>query len=134
MVKPPVVHIAGLLRALGRGIDTDAWMWLIEPRGPAALLPAERRRLGRHALARHGDLPRALVDRRRTRSGRSALKNGDKATCPTDADELRRPRARRSGASPTLTGQTDARRSQRFARRALADAHARWKKRARTRR
>src|SRR5581483_10959082 len=29
----------------------------------AALLPAERRRLGRHPLARHGDLARALVDR-----------------------------------------------------------------------
>ena len=32
--------------------------------GPAALLPAGRRRLGRHALARHGDVPRALVHRR----------------------------------------------------------------------
>ena len=32
-------------------------------RRPAALLPAERRRLGRLALARHGHLPRALGDR-----------------------------------------------------------------------
>ena len=30
MVKPPVVYIAGLLRALGRGIDTDAWVWLAD--------------------------------------------------------------------------------------------------------
>ncbi len=28
MVKPPVVYAAGLLRATGRGIDTDAWTWL----------------------------------------------------------------------------------------------------------
>jgi uncharacterized protein (DUF1800 family) len=28
MVKPPVVYTAGLLRALGRGIDTSAWLWL----------------------------------------------------------------------------------------------------------
>jgi len=28
MVKPPIVYTAGLLRALGRGIDTDAWSWL----------------------------------------------------------------------------------------------------------
>lgn len=28
MVKPPVVYLAGLLRTLGRGIDTDAWVWL----------------------------------------------------------------------------------------------------------
>ena len=57
------LYLAGLLRGLGRGIDTEAWTWLDRARRPAALLPAERRRLGRHALARHGDLPRALGDR-----------------------------------------------------------------------
>ena len=28
IVKPPVVYIAGLLRALGRGIDTRSWAWI----------------------------------------------------------------------------------------------------------
>ena len=28
MVKPPVVFLAGMLRARRRGIDTDAWTWL----------------------------------------------------------------------------------------------------------
>jgi uncharacterized protein (DUF1800 family) len=28
MTKPPVVHIAGLLRRLGAGITTDAWAWI----------------------------------------------------------------------------------------------------------
>jgi uncharacterized protein (DUF1800 family) len=28
MVKPPVVYAAGMLRALGRGVDTDAWTWI----------------------------------------------------------------------------------------------------------
>ena len=28
MVKPPVVHTAGMLRALGRAIDTDSWAWI----------------------------------------------------------------------------------------------------------
>ncbi|MBA3838793.1 MAG: DUF1800 family protein [Thermoleophilaceae bacterium] len=28
ITKPPVVYVAGLLRALGRGIDTDAWGWI----------------------------------------------------------------------------------------------------------
>ena len=28
MVKPPVVYTAGLLRGLGSGIDTSAWVWL----------------------------------------------------------------------------------------------------------
>jgi hypothetical protein len=27
MVKPPIVQIAGMLRAIGRPIDTDAWTW-----------------------------------------------------------------------------------------------------------
>jgi uncharacterized protein (DUF1800 family) len=33
MVKPPVVYIAGLLRARGRGIDTDAWTWISDLAG-----------------------------------------------------------------------------------------------------
>jgi uncharacterized protein (DUF1800 family) len=28
MTKPPVVHIAGLLRRIGAGITTDAWAWI----------------------------------------------------------------------------------------------------------
>ena len=68
MVKPPVVHIAGLLRRIGaRRHDRRDWAWIGGLAGPAALLPAERRRLGRHALARHRDVPRPL-DRRAARS------------------------------------------------------------------
>ena len=55
MVKPPVVYTAGLLRALGRGIDTDSWAWLSEHDRPAPLHAAERRRLGRRAA---GSTPR----------------------------------------------------------------------------
>ena len=55
MVKPPVVYLAGLLRALGRGIDTESWVWLCEQMRAAALPAAERLRLGRRALARHLD-------------------------------------------------------------------------------
>jgi len=39
MVKPPVVHLAGMLRALGRFIDTDAWRWLCEPSGQVLFWP-----------------------------------------------------------------------------------------------
>ncbi len=39
MVKPPVVYIAGLLRALGRGIDTTAWVWLSEGAGQRLFYP-----------------------------------------------------------------------------------------------
>lgn len=33
MVKPPAVYVAGLLRAVGRGVDTDAWTWLLDLTG-----------------------------------------------------------------------------------------------------
>ena len=39
MVKPPVVYTAGLLRALGRGIDTDAWSWLTPMTGQTLFEP-----------------------------------------------------------------------------------------------
>jgi uncharacterized protein (DUF1800 family) len=39
MVKPPVVYIAGLLRMLGRGIDTDAWAWLSGMSGQTLFMP-----------------------------------------------------------------------------------------------
>ena len=39
MVKSPVVYIAGLLRGLGRGIDTTAWVWLAEGAGQRLFYP-----------------------------------------------------------------------------------------------
>ena len=39
MVKPPVVQLAGMLRALGRGVDTDAWIWLSDPAGQVLFRP-----------------------------------------------------------------------------------------------
>lgn len=39
MVKPPVVHLAGMLRALGRPIDTEAWVWLCEQAGQQLFWP-----------------------------------------------------------------------------------------------
>jgi uncharacterized protein (DUF1800 family) len=39
MVKPPVVFTVGLLRALGKGIDTDAWSWIGEMSGQLPFYP-----------------------------------------------------------------------------------------------
>ena len=39
MVKPPVVHLAGMLRSLGRGIDTEAWTWLCDEAGQLLFWP-----------------------------------------------------------------------------------------------
>lgn len=39
MVKPPVVHAAGMLRALGRGVDTDSWVWVNSMSGQQLFIP-----------------------------------------------------------------------------------------------
>jgi Protein of unknown function (DUF1800) len=39
MVKPPVVQLAGMLRTLGRHVDTEAWTWLCEEAGQRLFLP-----------------------------------------------------------------------------------------------
>ena len=39
MVKPPVVHLASMLRARRRGIDTEEWVWLCEGAGQRLFSP-----------------------------------------------------------------------------------------------
>jgi hypothetical protein len=39
MVKPPVVQLAGTLRALGRHVDTQAWTWLCDEAGQRLFMP-----------------------------------------------------------------------------------------------
>ncbi len=39
MVKPPVVYLAGLLRTLGRFVDTDDWTWLCDMAGQQLFWP-----------------------------------------------------------------------------------------------
>src|SRR3712207_5000464 len=39
MVKPPAVYVAGMLRALGRGIDTGEWTWVTGLAGQVLFRP-----------------------------------------------------------------------------------------------
>ncbi|MGZ4292273.1 MAG: DUF1800 domain-containing protein [Gaiellaceae bacterium] len=39
MTKPPVVHIAGLLRRIGAGVTTDAWAWIGDLSGQQLFYP-----------------------------------------------------------------------------------------------
>ncbi|HEX3360264.1 MAG TPA: DUF1800 domain-containing protein [Solirubrobacterales bacterium] len=39
MVKPPVVHLASMLRAVGRYVDTTAWVWLCDEAGQQLFWP-----------------------------------------------------------------------------------------------
>ena len=74
---------------------------------PAALLPAERRGLGRHALARHRDVPRPL-DRRRRDRGRPAPRSRAKAEGGARRRRRLLKRALAFWNNPTLTPATHA--------------------------
>ena len=89
MVKPPIVQIAGMLRARSAGIDTDAWTWIADEAGQRLFQPPnvagwdeqrwldtariERPLVGGGAEhPRRGDRHRRLRRRRRPRPRRSA--------------------------------------------------------------
>jgi uncharacterized protein (DUF1800 family) len=125
MVKPPAVYNAGLLRALGRGVDTAAWSWLSDQSGQHLFRPPnvsgwdDERWLdtatfrGRWAVANYASQPYALTDKQA-------------AGLPAE------PKALVDGAiafwgSPTLRPETRAALLA-FATKAMADADAKWKR------
>ena len=126
MVKSPAVYTAGLLRALGRGIDTEAWTWLMQLAGQALFYPPnvagwdDTRWLdtatyrARWAIASYAIRPKVL--------------DAEKAKLPNDAAKLIS-RAESFWSHPSLTRQTQAQ-LKHFVKSALGDADAQWKKRA----
>jgi uncharacterized protein (DUF1800 family) len=125
MVKPPIVVVAGMLRAKNRGVDTDAWVWLGDLAGQHLFRPPNvagwddsrwldtaafrgRWRLANYALERHTKDPDAAA-----------------GTEPRDAAKLVG-RAAAFWGSPTLSSQTR-KALVTFADRALATADASWK-------
>ena len=127
MVKSPVLYTAGLLRRLGRGIDTTAWTWLDSMAGQQLFYPPnvggwdDARWLdtatwrGRWWIAQYALDPHAL--------------DPDKAAQPYDAGKLVRS-ALKFWHEPPL-GDGSMRALQTFAAKALADAKSEhWKQRA----
>jgi uncharacterized protein (DUF1800 family) len=125
MVKPPAVYNAGLLRALGRGIDTTAWAWLSSGTGQRLFLPPnvagwdDERWLdtatfrGRWWVANYAIRPYSLTDTQA-------------ASLPAE------PQALVDGAiafwgSPTLRPETRSALLA-FATKALGDADSKWKR------
>jgi uncharacterized protein (DUF1800 family) len=41
MVKPPIVYLAGMLRALGAGVESESWVWLSELAGQQLFYPPD---------------------------------------------------------------------------------------------
>jgi uncharacterized protein (DUF1800 family) len=125
MVKPPVVYLAGLLRARGRAIDTSAWTWLSWLAGQTLFYPPnvsgwnDARWLdtstfrGRWALASYVARPWTL--------------DPEKARRPRDPDRLVDSAVAFWG-SPAITAATRGALVE-FARRALALGAEEWEQR-----
>jgi uncharacterized protein (DUF1800 family) len=123
MVKSPAVYLAGMLRGLGRGIDTEAWTWLMSLAGQQLFYPPN--------VAGWDDtrwLDTATFRARWEIAGYALrpkqVKNGDKHV-PHKAGELVS-RAHAVLGRPTVTPQTE-HILEHFARRSLADANQKWK-------
>jgi uncharacterized protein (DUF1800 family) len=123
MMKPPVVYTAGLLRAAGRGIDTDGWAWMNGIAGQQLFYPP-------NVSGWNDDrwLDTATFRARWQIAGhvlRPAVLDIKKHKAPLDADKLV-DRALAFWGNPTLSAAT--RRSlRRFAKSALGTAKSSWK-------
>jgi uncharacterized protein (DUF1800 family) len=125
MVKSPAVYVAGLLRGLGRGIDTESWTWLMNLAGQQLFYPPnvagwdDTRWLdtatyrARWEIAAYALRPKMIKDN---------------VKLPAEADKLVA-RAHAVLGEPTLTGRTELT-LHHFAKRALGDARSDWKKRS----
>jgi uncharacterized protein (DUF1800 family) len=124
MVKSPIVYTAGLLRGLGRGIDTSAWVWMGDVAGQRLFYPPnvagwdDSRWLdtatfrGRWGIANQALSTVSLSDRKGP-------------VVPNDPDAIVEGAIAVLG-KPTLRPETRAA-LQRFAREALAGAQTGWK-------
>ena len=123
MVKPPVVYLAGMLRARKRGIDTEAWTWLASQAGQQLFYPPnvagwnDERWLDTASFLARWEIAGYVL--------RSAVLETSEQG-PLDAEKLVE-RALSFWGTPALTS-TTRRALKSFAARAIGDADARWKK------
>jgi uncharacterized protein (DUF1800 family) len=130
MVKPPIVYTAGLLRALGRRVEGDAWVWLADGTGQRLFYPPnvsgwdDERWLdtatfrGRWAIANEA-LGKYAVEQKRGKKPPKVPFNAAKIV-DSAVFLLGSPRIRRETEAALV----------RFARTALGDAKADWEKEA----
>ncbi|HWG57032.1 MAG TPA: DUF1800 domain-containing protein, partial [Gaiellaceae bacterium] len=127
MVKPPVVYTAGLLRAVGRPVDSTEWSWLASMAGQRLFLPPnvagwdDRRWLDTGTFRGRWWIASAAA--------RSAvLSEKDAASVPSEPERLV-DGALAFWGDPTVRAETRAALVL-FARNALTDANSSWKRRA----
>ncbi|MGH2713314.1 MAG: DUF1800 domain-containing protein, partial [Thermoleophilaceae bacterium] len=128
MVKPPVVFLAGMLRALRRAIDTEAWIWLCEGAGQRLFYPPDvsgwddSRWLDTSTVRGRWELVGRALRGRELQGG--AITGYDIAETPEQAVAL----ARSSWGDPQLTGETAGVLTA-FAAAAVAGTLASWQQR-----
>ena len=125
MVKPPAVYTAGLLRGIGRGIDSNDWAWLAGMAGQRLFMPPnvsgwdDERWLdtatfrGRWWVANYVTRPYSLTDKQ-------------SASLPAEPQALV-DAALAFWGSPSLRPETRAALLT-FATRAMGDASSKWKR------
>jgi len=130
MVKPPAVYTAGLLRALGKGIDTDAWAWLGDMAGQRLFAPPSVAGWDDTRWLDTGTWRGRWLSANHVLEGRSLDPDPDKTRYPTlDQESPKRAVARAHAfwGRPALTGTTRAELLA-FARRADAAGPEPWQR------
>jgi hypothetical protein len=128
MVKPPVVLLAGLLRAARRAVDTEAWAWLCENAGQRLFHPPDvsgwddTRWLDTSTLRGRWDLIGYVLNGRQLANG--AIDGYDIAETPEQGVLI----ARAAWSDPYLTPETIAVLTG-FAAAAVAGTLATWQQR-----
>jgi uncharacterized protein (DUF1800 family) len=103
MTKPPVVYIAGMLRALGRGIDTDSWTWIADYCGQLLFRPPNVAGWDEDRWLDTATWRGRWIAANYALDGRTAEPDGYSATEGAEA-ALRK--ALRAWGNPTVTGKT----------------------------
>ena len=104
MVKPPIVYIAGLLRGMGQGVDTESWVWLSRARRASS---SSIRRTSRAGRTTAGSIPppgAGAGSLRRTSPGRERCSNPSKdPPVPNETATMAVDRALAFWGNPTIS-------------------------------
>ena len=125
MVKPPAVYTAGLLRGIGRGIDTHL-VGVARVAGPASA--SSCRRTSPAGTTSAGSTPPRSAGAggsRTTRASRTRSPTSRRPSCPPSRRRSSKPRS--SSGAPPRCARPRAPRCLTFANRAMGDANAKWK-------
>ncbi|HWB23560.1 MAG TPA: DUF1800 domain-containing protein [Gaiellaceae bacterium] len=128
MVKPPIVHVAGLLRRIGMGITTTDWAWIGQLSGQQLFYPPNVAGWDDTRWLDTATFRGRWIGAGRVLQNRTLNPNRPRAGTPATADELVQA-ALAFWNQPLLSNETVVHLTA-FATRALGDAKADWEQKA----